>query len=105
MPVPAGLSAPSPTNPFHSDQPRLTLNQMRPASTSPLPAHVLSYSPSLPLPLHHQPPALPSSLTQPPAGLLDLPANLPQPLLPLLPLSPRPPARAQSQMHNHNPFL
>ncbi|GLD72657.1 epsin-3-like protein, partial [Lates japonicus] len=100
----SGLSAPSPTNPFHCDQPRLTLNQMRPSSTSPLPPHMLSYSPSLPLPLTHQPPILPSSLTQPPAGLLDLPSNLPQPLLPL---SPRPAARAQSQTqtHSHNPFL
>ncbi|TDH15923.1 hypothetical protein EPR50_G00014270 [Perca flavescens] len=98
----SGLSAPSPTNPFHCDQPRLTLNQMRPCSTSPLPPHMLSYSPSLPLPLPHQPPILPSSLTQPPAGLLDLPSNLPQPLLPL---SPRPPQRTQSQTHSHNPFL
>ncbi|XP_032397916.1 epsin-3 isoform X1 [Etheostoma spectabile] len=97
-----GLSSPSPTNPFHCDQPRLTLNQMRPCSTSPLPPHMLSYSPSLPLPLPHQPPILPSSLTQPPAGLLDLPSNLPQPLLPL---SPRPPQRTQSQTHSHNPFL
>ncbi|KAL3996114.1 protein polybromo-1 [Sarotherodon galilaeus] len=91
-----GLSAPSPTNPFHCDQPRLTLNQMRPSSTSPLPPHMLSYSPSLPLPLLHQPPILPSSFTQPPAGLLDLPSNLPQPLLPL---SPRPAPRTQSQTH------
>ncbi|KAM9769286.1 epsin-3 isoform 4-T4 [Menidia menidia] len=98
----SGLSAPSPTNPFHCDQPRLTLNQMRPSSTSPLPPHMLSYSPSLPLPLLHQPPVLPSSLTQPPAGLLDLPSNLPQPLLPL---SPRPAPRTQTQAHSHNPFL
>uniref|UniRef100_A0A1A8QSH8 Epsin 3 n=1 Tax=Nothobranchius rachovii TaxID=451742 RepID=A0A1A8QSH8_9TELE len=98
----SGLSAPSPTNPFHCDQPRLTLNQMRPSSTSPLPPHMLSYSPSLPLPLLHQPPILPSSLTQPPAGLLDLPSNLPQPLLPL---SPRSAPRAHSQTHSHNPFL
>uniref|UniRef100_A0A1A8G5H6 Epsin 3 n=1 Tax=Nothobranchius korthausae TaxID=1143690 RepID=A0A1A8G5H6_9TELE len=98
----SGLSAPSPTNPFHCDQPRLTLNQMRPSSTSPLPPHMLSYSPSLPLPLLHQPPVLPSSLTQPPAGLLDLPSNLPQPLLPL---SPRSAPRAHSQTHSHNPFL
>ncbi|KAJ4944989.1 hypothetical protein JOQ06_013528 [Pogonophryne albipinna] len=97
-----GLSAPSPTNPFHCDQPRLTLNQMRPCSTSPLPPHMLSYSPSLPLPLHHQPSALPSSLTQPHAGLLDLPSNLPQPLLPL---SPRRAQHTQSQTHSHNPFL
>ncbi|XP_029950735.1 epsin-3-like [Salarias fasciatus] len=100
----SGLSAPSPTNPFHCDQPRLTLNQMRPSSTSPLPPHMLSYSPSLPLPLLHQAPILPSSFTQPPAGLLDLPSNLPQPLLPL---SPRPAQRTQSQTqtHSHNPFL
>uniref|UniRef100_A0A1A8HU69 Epsin 3 n=1 Tax=Nothobranchius kuhntae TaxID=321403 RepID=A0A1A8HU69_NOTKU len=98
----SGLSAPSPTNPFHCDQPRLTLNQMRPSSTSPLPPHMLSYSPSLPLPLLHQPPILPSSLTQPPAGLLDLPSNLPQPLLPL---SPRSAPRAHPQAHSHNPFL
>ncbi|XP_061587909.1 epsin-3 isoform X2 [Cololabis saira] len=98
----SGLSAPSPTNPFHCDQPRLTLNQMRPSSTSPLPPHMLSYSPSLPLPLLHQPPVLPSSLTQPPAGLLDLPSNLPQPLLPL---SPQPAPRTQTQTHSHNPFL
>ncbi|KAM4751035.1 epsin-2 isoform 2-T2 [Anableps anableps] len=98
----SGLSAPSPNNPFHCDQPRLTLNQMRPSSTSPLPPHMLSYSPSLPLPLLHQPPILPSSLTQPPSGLLDLPSNLPQPLLPL---SPRPAPHAQTQTHSHNPFL
>ncbi|KAM4594680.1 epsin-3 isoform 3-T3 [Fundulus diaphanus] len=98
----SGLSAPSPTNPFHCDQPRLTLNQMRPSSTSPLPPHLLSYSPSLPLPLLHQPPVLPSSLTQPPSGLLDLPSNLPQPLLPL---SPRLAPHTQTQTHSHNPFL
>lgn len=96
----SGLSSPSPTNPFHCDQPRLTLNQMRPASTSPLPPHMLSYSPSLPLPLHHPLPILPSSFTQPPAAILDLPANLPQPLLPL---SPRQVPRTQSQ--SNNPFL
>ncbi|KAM9856947.1 epsin-3 [Aulostomus maculatus] len=100
----SGLSAPSPTNPFHCDQPRLTLNQMRPSSTSPLPPHMLSYSPSLPLPLSQQLPVLPSSLTQPPARLLDLPSNLPQPLLPLSPrLVPR--TQSQEQTHSHNPFL
>ncbi|KAG7491354.1 hypothetical protein MATL_G00002770 [Megalops atlanticus] len=91
----SGLSAPSPTNPFHTDQPRLTLNQMRPSSTSPLPPSVLPYSASLPLPLSHQPSTLPSSFTQPPTfppshGLLDLPSNLPQPLLPLSPPRPGP---------------
>uniref|UniRef100_A0A3B4AGL5 ENTH domain-containing protein n=1 Tax=Periophthalmus magnuspinnatus TaxID=409849 RepID=A0A3B4AGL5_9GOBI len=95
-----GLSSPSPTNPFHCDQPRLTLNQMRPASTSPLPPHMLSYSPSLPLPLHHQLPVLPSSFTQPPAAILEMPTNLPQPLLPL---SPRQVPRTQA--HSNNPFL
>ncbi|CAB1344243.1 unnamed protein product [Coregonus sp. 'balchen'] len=70
-----GLTAPSPTNPFHCDQPRLTLNQMlRPCSTSPLPPHTLPYSPppsptplqpSLPLPLPHSPP--PSLLPTPPS--------------------------------------
>ena len=65
---------------------------------------MLSYSPSLPLPLAHQLPVLPSSLAQPPAGLLDLPSNLPQPLLPL---SPRlvPHNQSQAQAHSHNPFL
>ncbi|XP_061685944.1 epsin-3 isoform X2 [Syngnathoides biaculeatus] len=100
----SGLSAPSSTNPFHCDQPRLTLNQMRPSSTSPLPPHMLSYSPSLPLPLRQRGAALPSSHTQPPTRLMDLPSNLPQPLLPL---SPRPAARVQSPAltHSHNPFL
>uniref|UniRef100_A0A8C1YF39 Uncharacterized protein n=1 Tax=Cyprinus carpio TaxID=7962 RepID=A0A8C1YF39_CYPCA len=82
----SGLSTPSPTNPFHCEQPRLTLNQMRPHSTSPLPAHTLSYSASLPLPI----------LQQKPQTL-----NLPQPLLPLT-------ASTQLTHHHgqsHNPFL
>ncbi|CAL8285552.1 unnamed protein product [Arctogadus glacialis] len=98
----SGLTAPSPTNPFRCDQPRLTLNQMRPASTSPLPPHMLPYSPSLPLPLRRQQPVLASSLTQPSGGPMDLPSNLPRPLLPL---SPRPASRAQAHAHSHNPFL
>ncbi|KAJ8371805.1 hypothetical protein AAFF_G00299830 [Aldrovandia affinis] len=103
----SGLSAPSPTNPFHSDPPRLTLNQMRPASTSPLPPTALPYSASLPLPLSHQPAALPSSFTQPSTfppshGLLDMPSNLPQPLLPL---SPCPPPAPSGDQHGQNPFL
>uniref|UniRef100_A0A3B4C9Q6 ENTH domain-containing protein n=1 Tax=Pygocentrus nattereri TaxID=42514 RepID=A0A3B4C9Q6_PYGNA len=101
----SGLSTPSPTNPFHCEQPRLTLNQMRPSSTSPQPPHALphtlSYSASLPLPLQQQQrPSLPSSFTQPHHGLLELPSNLPQPLLPLSP-TPAP----QLQSHSHNPFL
>ncbi|XP_043106371.1 epsin-3 [Puntigrus tetrazona] len=98
----SGLSAPSPTNPFHCEQPRLTLNQMRPHSTSPLPAHALSYSASLPLPvLQQKPQTLPSSFTQPPHGLLDLPSNLPQPLLPLTPST----RQTQHPGQSHNPFL
>ncbi|XP_061129374.1 epsin-3-like [Syngnathus typhle] len=100
----SGLSSPSPTNPFHCDQPRLTLNQMRPSSTSPLTPHMLSYSPSLPLPLLHRGSTLPSSQTQPPARLMDLPSNL---LQPMLPLSSQPMANIQSQAQtqSHNPFL
>ncbi|KAL6482045.1 hypothetical protein MHYP_G00101250 [Metynnis hypsauchen] len=78
---------------------------MRPSSTSPQPPHALphtlSYSASLPLPLQQQQrPSLPSSFTQPHHGLLELPSNLPQPLLPLSP-TPAP----QLQSHSHNPFL
>ncbi|MBN3310437.1 epsin-3 isoform X2 [Amia ocellicauda] len=110
----SGLSAPSPTNPFHSDQPRLTLNQLRPSSGSPQPGP-LPYSASLPLPLSsHSPVPLPSSVTQPPPsgapafstagpGLLDLPGNLPQPLLPLSSVAP--PASAQQDALSRNPFL
>ncbi|KAK6479781.1 epsin-3-like isoform X3 [Huso huso] len=99
---------PSPTNPFHCEQPRLTLNQMRTPSGSPQPGS-LSYSTSLPLPLSSLPAAmsLPSSLTQPPASgapafsspacHLDIPSNLPQPLLPMAPQQPGAPGR--------NPFL
>ncbi|XP_058845870.1 epsin-3-like isoform X2 [Acipenser ruthenus] len=106
--ITGGLSTPSPTNPFHSEQPRLTLNQMRTPSASPQPGS-LSYSTSLPLPLSSLPAAmiLPSSLTQPPAsgapafapppGLLDIPGNLPQPLLPMAPQQPGATGR--------NPFL
>ncbi|MBN3278062.1 EPN3 protein, partial [Polyodon spathula] len=106
--ITGGLSAPSPTNPFHCEQPRLTLNQMRTPSASPQPGS-LSYSTSLPLPLSSLPAAmsLPSSLTQPPASgapafaspacLLDIPGNLPQPLLPMAPQQPGASGR--------NPFL
>ncbi|XP_036408848.1 epsin-3 isoform X1 [Megalops cyprinoides] len=105
----SGLSAPSPTNPFQSDQPRLTLNQMRPSSTSPVPgsASPIPSSASLPLPLSHQPAVLPTSYTQPPPyptsqGLLDMPPNLPQPLLPL---SSAPLPGHLGDQQNQNPFL
>ncbi|XP_055060057.2 epsin-3 [Misgurnus anguillicaudatus] len=101
----SGLSAPSPTNPFHFDQPRLTLNQMRPNSTSPLSGHALSYSASLPLPLIQQKPqSLTSSYTQPHHGLLDMPSNLPQPLLPLCTASVQP-STIHPHHQSHNPFL
>ncbi|KAB5523721.1 hypothetical protein PHYPO_G00155750 [Pangasianodon hypophthalmus] len=93
----SGLSTPSPTNPFHCDQRRLTLNQMRPNSTSPLPGHALPsalpYSASLPLPSSQ-------TMPQPP----DLPPNLPQPLLPLSSM-PRLQTAPQLQSHSNNPFL
>ncbi|XP_069050785.1 epsin-3 isoform X2 [Lepisosteus oculatus] len=106
------LSAPSPTNPFQSEQPRLTLNQMRPSSGSPQPGP-LPYSASLPLPLSSRAGAtLPSSLTQPPtsgapaftspAALLDLPSTLPQPLLPL---SSATPLSLQPDQLSQNPFM
>ncbi|KAL0993550.1 hypothetical protein UPYG_G00109570 [Umbra pygmaea] len=98
----SGLSTPSPLNPFQSEQPRLTLNQMRPSSTSPLPPSgppSLPYSASLPLPgASHQPASLPSSLTQPSHGGLDIP-GLPQPLLPLSSGS------TLGDQHSQNPFL
>ncbi|XP_031677260.1 epsin-3 isoform X2 [Oncorhynchus kisutch] len=97
----SGLSTPSPLNPFQSEQPRLTLNQMRPSSTSPVPPSgppSLPYSASLPLPASHQPASLPSSLTQPTHGALDIP-GLPQPLLPLSSIS------SLGEQHSQNPFL
>ncbi|XP_026801735.1 epsin-3 isoform X5 [Pangasianodon hypophthalmus] len=77
-----GVSAPSVTNPFQYEQPRLTLSQMRPSSTSPAPTS-LQYSASLPLPASNQPLSLPSSFTQPSEGHVNIAGNLPQPLLPL----------------------
>ncbi|KAJ7989970.1 hypothetical protein DPEC_G00309990 [Dallia pectoralis] len=98
----SGLSAPSPLNPFQSEQPRLTLNQMRPSSTSPVPPSgpsSLPYSASLPLPAaSHQPANLPSSFTQPAHGGLDMP-GLPQPLLPFSSTS------SLGDQHSQNPFL
>ncbi|XP_066531529.1 epsin-3 isoform X3 [Hoplias malabaricus] len=94
-----GISAPSATNPFQSEPPRLTLNQMRPSSTSPAPSS-LPYSASLPLPASSQPTSLPSSFTQPAQGPLDMPGNLPQPLLPLSSTS-----TLGQQDHSQNPFL
>ncbi|KAM3848584.1 epsin-3 isoform 5-T7 [Vipera latastei] len=108
----AGLSAPSPTNPFNVDQPKPTLNQMRTNSPVPgvpvgMPMNSMTYSASLPLPLSSIPstmtlPASVSAFPQAGAGPFpELPSNLPQPLLPLSGSIP-PPLASQSGM---NPFL
>uniref|UniRef100_A0A3B4UM56 Epsin 3a n=1 Tax=Seriola dumerili TaxID=41447 RepID=A0A3B4UM56_SERDU len=99
----SGLSAPSATNPFQTDQPKLTLNQMGSGSTSLAPhSTTLPYSASLPLPMSHQPASLPSSLTHPTQPGLDLPGNLPEPLLPFSSASTQGSQAAQS---SQNPFL
>nr|XP_056721529.1 epsin-3 isoform X2 [Euleptes europaea] len=109
----AGLSTPSPTNPFNTmDHPKPTLNQMR--TNSPVPSvamgmtmNSMTYSASLPLPLSSIPPAMtiPASVSAfPQAGARpfpEMPTNLPQPLLPLSGSGP-PPLPSQGSM---NPFL
>ncbi|XP_064170442.1 epsin-3-like isoform X2 [Anguilla rostrata] len=96
------LSATATSNPFQSEQPRLTLNQMRSESPS-----SLSSNSSLPPSVGLQPPILPASFTHPPAfppsqGLLDVIPNLPQPLLPF---STVPPPGQQGDQQAQNPFL
>ncbi|XP_056143394.1 epsin-3 isoform X2 [Lampris incognitus] len=99
----SGLSAPSPTNPFQTEQPRLTLNQMCSSSNALAPpATSLPYSASLPLPVNHQPASLPSSFTHPSQSRLDMPGNLPQPLLPLSSAST---LGTQAEQLSQNPFL
>ncbi|XP_066470588.1 epsin-3 isoform X2 [Tiliqua scincoides] len=111
----AGLSTPSPTNPFNVvDHAKPTLNQMRTSSPVPgvamgLTMNSMTYSASLPLPLSSIPAAmtLPASMSAfPQAGagpFPDLPGNLPQPLLPLSGSGPPPPPLpSQGSM---NPFL
>ncbi|XP_060108122.1 epsin-3 isoform X4 [Heteronotia binoei] len=109
----AGLSTPSPTNPFNTiDQPKPTLNQMRTSSPVPsvamgMPMNSMTYSTSLPLPLSSIPSAmtLPASMSAfPQAGARpfpEIPTNLPQPLLPLSDSGPAP-LPSQGSM---NPFL
>ncbi|XP_074512589.1 epsin-3 isoform X2 [Sebastes fasciatus] len=76
----SGLTAPSPNNPFQTEQPKLTLNQMGSGSISSAPQGTsLPYSASLPLPMSHQPASLPLSITHPTQSGL---ATLPEPLLP-----------------------
>lgn len=110
---PAGLGAPSPTNPFGAgEQGRPTLNQMRtgsPALGLPMgpvgaPLGSMTYSASLPLPLSSVPvgATLPASISVfPQAGAFaPPPASLPQPLLPTSgPAGPLPPQAGT------NPFL
>ncbi|XP_056262072.1 epsin-3 isoform X2 [Pseudoliparis swirei] len=77
----SGLSAPSASNPFQAEQPKLTLNQMGFSSLSSAPQGTsLPCSASLPLPMSHQPASLPVSLTHPTHP--GLPGTLPEPLLP-----------------------
>ncbi|KAM9393728.1 epsin-3 isoform 2-T2 [Pholidichthys leucotaenia] len=94
-------SAPSTTNPFQAEQPKLSLNQM--ASTSAAVHNApLPYSASLPLPASHQSASLPSSLTHPRNSGLDLPLQLPDPLLPFSSDNDQGSQTAQS---SQNPFL
>ncbi|KAG8006907.1 Epsin-3 [Nibea albiflora] len=97
----SGLTAPSATNPFQTEAPKLTLNQL--GSTSSAPHNTsLPYSASLPLPMSHQPASLPSSLTHPTQTGLDLPGSLPQPLLPFSSASTD---GSQAAQTSQNPFL
>lgn len=96
----SGLPAPSPNNPFQTEQPKLTLNQMGSSSISSAPqGSSLPYSASLPLPMSHQPASLPSSFTHPTQPGLGLPGTLPEPLLPFSSASTDGSQAAQ------NPFL
>ncbi|KAM7387211.1 hypothetical protein PAMA_009701 [Pampus argenteus] len=98
----SGLSAPSATNPFQTEQTRLTLNQMGTGPGSTTAATSLPYSASLPLPVSHHPASLPSSLTHPTQPGLGLPVNLPEPLLPLSTASSQ---GSQAALSTQNPFL
>ncbi|XP_072225734.1 epsin-3 isoform X1 [Leuresthes tenuis] len=97
----SGLSAPSATNPFQTEQPKLSLNQMGPTSATPQ-ATSLPYSASLPLPMSHQGASIPSSLTHPTQPCLDLQRTLPEPLLPF---SSATTEGSQAALSNQNPFL
>ncbi|CAI5675653.1 unnamed protein product [Oreochromis niloticus] len=99
----SGLNAPSPSNPFQTDQPKLSLNQMGSGSALTAPhATSLPYSASLPLPTSHPGASIPSSHTHPTHPGLDLPVRLPEPLLPFSSASAQGSQAAQS---SQNPFL
>ncbi|KAM3598625.1 uncharacterized protein V6R79_020578 [Siganus canaliculatus] len=94
----SGISAPSANNPFQTETPKLTLNQL--STSSAVQPTSLPYSASLPLPMSHQPASLPSSLTHPTQPGVELPGNLPEPLLPFSSVTTE-----GSQSGLQNPFL
>ncbi|XP_052409204.1 epsin-3 isoform X3 [Carassius gibelio] len=96
----SGITAPSASNPFQQEPARLTLNQMRPSSTSPVPTS-LPFNASLPMASSNQPSSLPTTFTQSAQVPPLVPGHLPQPLLPLSMTS----TRGDPDQHNQNPFL
>ncbi|XP_028311160.1 epsin-3 isoform X2 [Gouania willdenowi] len=98
----SGTNTPSVTNPFQTEQPKLSLNQMSFTSTAAPHSSSLPYSASLPLPTNQQVASLPSSLTHPTQPGVELPGILPEPLLPFSFGSTQGSEDAQSIQ---NPFL
>uniref|UniRef100_A0A8C1YEJ4 Epsin 3a n=1 Tax=Cyprinus carpio TaxID=7962 RepID=A0A8C1YEJ4_CYPCA len=96
----SGITVPSASNPFQQEPARLTLNQMRPSSTSPVPTS-LPFNASLPMASSNQPSSLPTTFTQSAQVPLLVPGHLPQPLLPLSMTS----TLGNPDQHNQNPFL
>ncbi|XP_016094022.1 epsin-3-like isoform X3 [Sinocyclocheilus grahami] len=96
----SGITAPSASNPFQQEPARLTLNQMRPSSTSPVPTS-LPFNASLPMASSNQPSSLPTTFTQSVQVPPLVPGHLPQPLLPLSRTS----TLGDPDQHNQNPFL
>ncbi|XP_016343729.1 epsin-3 isoform X2 [Sinocyclocheilus anshuiensis] len=96
----SGITAPSASNPFQQEPARLTLNQMRPSSTSPVPTS-LPFNASLPMASSNQPSSLPTTFTQSAQVPPLVPGHLPQPLLPLSTTS----MLGDPDQHNQNPFL
>ncbi|XP_021327142.1 epsin-3 isoform X1 [Danio rerio] len=96
----SGVPAPTTSNPFQNEAPRLTLNQMRPSSTSPAPSS-LPFNASLAMASSQQPSSLPNTFTQSAQVMPLIPGPLPQPLLPLSSKT----MLADPDTHNQNPFL